>query len=317
MERECNQDNVEVASRLDLRRMTTELRNKKTVDIDKVATLDMVRMMNREDIQIPLIVATQVEYIAAAIDAIAERMLKSGRLIYIGAGTSGRLGILDASECPPTFNTPPGMVMALIAGGEEAISCAVEGAEDATGACSDELQALGLNVQDSVVGLSASGRTPYVLDGLSAARVCGALTVGVVCNDPAPISEVVDIAIHPVVGPEVITGSTRLKAGTAQKMILNMISTGVMVRIGKTYGNLMVDMQYTNEKLRERAVHVVCQACEISDQRAARLLESCDGQVKTAIVCHLTGLAPDEARNVLSRANGVISTVLKEDSVQD
>ena len=296
---------------VDFKTMLTESRNPKTDNIDKVSTLEIVRMMNEEDKLVPDAVAVELPKIAIAIDKIAERMHLGGRLIYVGAGTSGRLGILDAAECPPTFNTKPDQVIALIAGGKDAIYHAVEGAEDKLNICSRELERLDLSERDSVVGIAASGRTPYVLDGLYTARGIGALTVSISCNQPSIMEQFADISITPIVGPEVITGSTRLKAGTAQKLVLNMISTGVMIRLGKTYGNLMADMQSTNYKLKERAVNLVSIACKISEGEAEQILELSNGDVKIAILRNLLKISSNEAKDLLNEANGVINTAAK------
>jgi len=292
----------------------TESCNPATQEIDSVSTLEMVRLMNAEDAQVAAAVAAELPAIAAAIDAIAARMRRGGRLIYIGAGTSGRLGVLDASECPPTFSAAPGQVVGLIAGGPTALTTAVEGAEDDPDSGAADVAALAVGPDDSVVGVAASGGTPYVLGGMAEARRRGALVISLACNHPAPVHEAADIAIAPVVGPEVITGSTRLKAGTAQKMVLNMLSTGVMVRLGKTYGNLMVDVQATNVKLRARARRIVAQACDISEEQAGELLTACNGEVKTAIVARLNDVSPEEARRQLREAGGGVRRALKSPS---
>lgn len=285
---------------------TTESRNPNTEQIDVVSTLEMVQIINAEDAKVAPAVGEQAEAIAAAIDAIAARMQEGGRLIYVGAGTSGRLGVLDASECPPTFNTPPELVVGVIAGDRRAITDAVEGAEDDREAGVQVMVDLDISAQDSVVGIAASGRTPFVLGAMDDARQRGALVVAVVCNAGSPMQEAADIAIVPVVGPEVVTGSTRLKSGTAQKLVLNMLSTGVMIRLGKTYGNLMVDVQSTNSKLRDRARRIVMQATGLNETEAADLLAASDGEVKTAIVAALLGVDPGDARQRLDQAGGVI-----------
>ena len=306
--------------------------------IDTVSTLEMVRLMNAEDAKVAAAVEAELPAIAEAIDRIAARMQTGGRLIYIGAGTSGRLGVLDASECPPTFNAAPGQVVGLIAGGAVALTTAVEGAEDDREAGARDIAALDVGAQDSVVGIAASGGTPYVLGGLAEARRHGALTVSLACNRPAPVHELADVVIAPIVGPEVIAGSTRLKAGTAQKMVLNMLSTGVMIRLGKTYGNLMVDVQATNAKLRQRARRIVAEAVQeargkgqesanqritnhelritdhtsrITDEEVGRMLDACNGEVKTAIVSLINGVSPDEARRQLAAVGGVVRRALK------
>lgn len=289
----------------------TETRNPATVNIDTVSTLEMVRLINAEDSKVPAIVALEMDHIAAAIDAIAARMAQGGRLIYIGAGTSGRLAVLDASECPPTFGASPEQVMALIAGGERAIRYSVEGAEDDHAAGGRDLAAQGATALDSVVGVAASGRTPYVLGGMAEARRRGALVISLACHHPSPMADLADIWIAPVTGPEALTGSTRLKAGTAQKLVLNMLSTGVMIRLGKTFGNLMVDLQTSNAKLRDRARRIVAQACNLAPDVAADALAACDYEVKTAIVMQLGDLSPAEARQRLQRAGGVVRTALE------
>ncbi|MEN9224617.1 MAG: N-acetylmuramic acid 6-phosphate etherase [Thermostichus sp. HHBFW_bins_43] len=288
----------------------TESPNPATAELDDLSTLELVLRINAEDHRVPEAVAHQAERIAAAIDAIAERMQRGGRLIYLGAGTSGRLGVLDAAECPPTFGTAPGQVLGLIAGGEKALTQAVEGAEDDGVAGGVALKQVQLQPQDSVVGIAASGRTPFVLGGIQMARAVGALTIGLACNHPSPLTEQVEIAITPLVGPEVILGSTRLKAGTAQKLVLNTISTGVMVRLGKTYGNLMVDLQASNAKLKRRAERMVALACDLEAAAAAQLLQACGGEVKTAILVALLGCSAQEARQHLQQANGRIRQVL-------
>lgn len=291
-------------------RVLTEERNPASMEIDRLPTLEMLRIINNEDARVAAAVGKELPNIAKAVDAIVERLERGGRLIYVGAGTSGRLGVLDASECPPTFSAPLGMVHGLIAGGDVALRRAVEGAEDSEEAGHNDLALLPVMSCDTVVGLSANGGAPYVLGALREARAREALTVGVTCNPGSPMEELVDVAIVPVVGPEVITGSTRMKAGTAQKMVLNMLSTGAMIRLGKTYGNLMVDLQATNNKLRRRAQRIVAEATGLPAGDAAELLERCDGEVKTAIVCHLAGVTPDEARIGLQAAKGRIRAVL-------
>ena len=279
--------------------------------IDTLPTLEMVQLINVEDKRVAGAVAAELPAIAQAIDAIAARMREGGRLIYVGAGTSGRLGVLDASECPPTYSTRPEQVVGLIAGGLHALTHSAEGAEDDREGGLRDLEAIEVTALDSVVGIAASGRTPYVLGALAGARVRGALTISLACDHPSPMAQAAEIAIAPLVGPEVITGSTRLKAGTAQKMVLNMLSTGVMIRLGKTYGNLMVDVQATNTKLQARARRIVAKACGLALDPAGALLQSCDGQVKVAIVAHLAGLSPDAARQRLAAADGVVRKALQ------
>lgn len=288
----------------------TESHNPRSETIDTLDTLDIVRVMNYEEERVAHAVAAEMKSIAQAIDEIAERMKRAGRLIYIGAGTSGRLGVLDAAECPPTFSTSPDQIIALIAGGAPAITQAVEGAEDNADAGARDIAALDVSEHDSVVGIAASGRTPYVLGGMREAKRRGAFVASVACNRPAPIEEHANVSIAVLVGPEVIAGSTRLKAGSAQKMVLNMLSTGVMVRLGKTFGNLMVDVQATNAKLRERARRIVAQACNVSLEEADALLAQCNGQVKTAIVVALVRVSPGEARRRLQDAGGAVRGAL-------
>jgi N-acetylmuramic acid 6-phosphate etherase len=238
--------------------------------------------------------------------------LRGGRLIYVGAGTSGRLGVLDASECPPTFNTPPDLVVGWIAGGTRALTHAVEELEDSAEAGRADAELLGIAEPDAVVGITASGRTPYVLGAIAHANECGALTIGLACNPDSALAGLVAIMIAPVVGPEVIAGSTRLKAGTAQKMVLNMLSTGTMILLGKTFGNLMVDLRATNSKLRRRAVRIVQTATGLDEHAASALLHSSSGDAKTAIVAARAGIAPDLARERLAAAGGSVRAALGE-----
>jgi N-acetylmuramic acid 6-phosphate etherase len=289
----------------------TEARNAASSEIDTLPTIDMVRLMNAEDHKVAEAVAVELSAIARAIDEISARMREGGRLIYVGAGTSGRLGVLDASECPPTYGTSPEQVVGLVAGGLDALTHAVEGAEDDRQGGARDLEALGLTVLDSVVGIAASGRTPYVLGALAEARGRGALTISLACAHPSPMADAVDVAIAPLVGPEVITGSTRLKAGTAQKTVLNMISTGVMIRLGKTYGNLMVDLQVTNAKLEARARRIVAEVCGVPTEQAGAWIQACDGQVKTAIVACLGGISAEAARERLAACGGIVRQALR------
>jgi anhydro-N-acetylmuramic acid kinase len=288
----------------------TETRNPGTDRIDILPTIEMLRAINAEDAGVPAAVAAELPRIAQAVDRIAERMRAGGRLIYIGAGTSGRLGVQDAAECPPTFSTPPGLVVALIAGGREALTRAIENAEDDSEAGARDVAALDLGPNDSLVGIAASGATPYVLGGMTEACQRGALVVGLACNHHSRVAELADISIAPLVGPEVIAGSTRMKAGSAQKLVLNMISTGVMIRMGKTYGNLMVDLHPTNSKLRRRALLLVREVCGVSEAEAETLLKAADSQVKVAIVAGLGGVSADEARRRLAAVGGVTRLAL-------
>lgn len=294
--------------------MLTESINPRTENIDQVSTLEMVRLIANEDAFVAPAVAAEAPHIAAAIDAIVPRFKRGGRLIYVGAGTSGRLGVLDASEIPPTFGMPPDRVVALIAGGESAISRSIEGAEDSPDAGTRDIAALQVNANDSVIGIAASGATPYVIGALREAKRRGAFVAGIACNESPPMEEIVEVMIAPLVGSEVIAGSTRMKAGTAQKMVLNMISTGVMIRLGKTYGNLMVDVQATNTKLRARARRIIEIACGLKPNDAEELLARCDGQVKTAIVTSLAHVSPVQARQRLERAEGSVRRALSENN---
>lgn len=284
----------------------TEERNPLTRDIDTLPTLDMLTLINDEDQKVALAVRGELPNIAIAVDAITARMQRGGRLIYIGAGTSGRLGVLDASECPPTFGTPPELVVGLIAGGPAALTEAVEGAEDDWYSGTQQIAELNVNENDCVIGIAASGRTPYAIGGLQEAKKRGALTISIACNRPSSLEGMAEIGITPVVGPEVVSGSTRLKAGTAQKMVLNMISTAVMIRLGKTYSNLMVDVQPTNVKLRQRALRIVAEATELDLQRATEVLSACNGEVKTAIVAILAEVSPEIARIRLHETGGYV-----------
>ena len=256
----------------ELTQLGTEEPNLATHAIDRMSPLEMMQLMHAEDQTVMAAVGQVLPQVAAAVAAISDRLRTGGRLIYLGAGTSGRLGALDAIECPPTFNVSPDQIIGLIAGGSFALDLATEHAEDDPAAGQRDLTARHLVAQDCVVGITASGRTPYVLGGMTYAATCGALRIGLACNAPAPLADLVDIMIAPVVGPEVIAGSTRLKAGTAQKLILNMLSTGVMVRLGKTYGNLMVDVRPANAKLWQRARAIVCQVTGASTAAAEAAL---------------------------------------------
>lgn len=289
---------------IDLSGIATEQRNPRTANIDRVGTEEMLRIINAEDARVAAAVAERIPAIARAVDGIVERIRRGGRLIYIGAGTSGRLGVLDASECPPTFNTPPGLVVGIIAGGDHALRNAVEHVEDQPEAGADALKAIDAGANDTVVGIAASGRTPFVLGGVSYANEIGALTIGICNTGNAKLSEAVQIPIPVLTGPEVVTGSTRLKAGTAQKLVLNMLTTGAMIRLGKTYGNLMVDLQPTNLKLRVRAVGIVRDAAGIPEPEAAAALERAGGDVKAAIVSSLLSISPEEAKQRLDAAQG-------------
>lgn len=297
--------------KLGLSNLTTESRNQNTLDIDKVSTIEMVRKINNEDKKVAEAVEKELPQIAEAIDGIVDRIHKGGRLIYMGAGTSGRLGILDASECPPTYGVSEELVQGLIAGGHEAIFRAKEGAEDSKELAVNDLKDKDLNSNDIVVGLAASGITPYVIGGLEYANQIGALTISITCNKDSDVSKTSKIAISPVVGAEVITGSTRLKAGTAQKLVLNMLSTGTMIKLGKVYGNLMVDVRATNEKLVERAKRIVCEATNVSTEEATKYLEETKFDVKLAIFMILSGLNKEKAEEKLVKNKGYIAKALE------
>ena len=298
--------------RLNLKKLTTESRNENTMDIDRVSTLEMVKKINNEDKKVAEAVEKELPKIAEAIDNITLRMQKGGRLIYIGAGTSGRLGILDASECPPTFGTPEELVQGIIAGGKEAIFRALEGAEDSKELAVCDLKDKCISENDTIVGLAASGRTPYVIGGLEYANEIGALTISVTCNANSLVSKAAQISIAPVVGAEVLTGSTRLKSGTAQKLVLNMLSTGVMIKLGKVYGNLMVDVKSTNEKLIERAKLIVCEATGVEIEEATKALNKTDFDVKLAIFMILSKLNKEDAKIKLDHNRGYIAEALKD-----
>lgn len=290
----------------ELDQLVSEERNPHSAAIDLMSTADLLRLINSEDRQVPDAVGRTLPQVAQAVDAIVAAFNRGGRLIYIGAGTSGRLGVLDASECPPTFGVPPGMVVGLIAGGYDALLRAAEGAEDRTESGAADLRTVDLSASDVVVGIAVSGRTPYVIGALDYARSVGAATVGLTCNPESTIAQMADISIAPLVGPEVVTGSTRLKSGTAQKLVLNMLTTASMVRIGKTFGNLMVDLHASNEKLLARAVRIVMQATDCPAGEAEAALERSGNDVKLAILTTLTGQGVDEARETLARAGGFL-----------
>ena len=291
--------------------LTTEQNNPESVAIDQMDPIQIAMLMNREDLKVVAAVERVLPEIARAIEKVTERVQAGGRLSYIGAGTSGRLGVLDASECPPTFNTPPALVVGLIAGGHRALTNAIEGAEDNRQAGEEDLRGVELDAKDVVCGIATSGRTPYVLGGLAYAQSLGAATLGVTCNEVSELTEVSDVLIAPVVGPEILSGSTRLKAGTATKMVLNMISTGTMIRIGKTYGNWMVDLRATNVKLKDRSIRIVSGITGLDRQRAESLLARCDGEVKTAIVSQALGVEKIEAQERLKAAAGRLRTAIQ------
>lgn len=288
----------------------TEYRNENTKDIDMLSTIEMVRKMNEEDKLVALAVEEELENIAAAIDLIAKQFLKGGKLIYFGAGTSGRLGILDASECPPTFSVPDDMVQGIIAGGDRAMRKSVEGAEDDFELGKKDAEVLTAN--DVAVVISASGNPKYLLGVLAKADEIGCKTIGVTCNPQGRVYEEAGLVICPEVGPEVIAGSSRLKAGTAQKMILNMLTTGAMIKIGKTYENFMIDLQAVNEKLKDRAIRIVAQIANVSHSDALAALLKTNWEIKTAIVSLEMGYDTETAREELKKNRGVLRKLLKQ-----
>lgn len=296
---------------IDLSGLSTESVNPATKQLDCLSAYDIARLINEEDQKVALAVGTQLTAIGEAIDAIVARMRRGGRLIYAGAGTSGRLGVLDASECPPTYGVSDQLVMGLIAGGRDAMFKAQENVEDSEALGESDLKAVGLGEQDVVCAIAASGRTPYCIGALRYAQAVGAETLTVTCNPGSPMTRMARIAIVPQVGPEVVSGSTRMKAGTAQKMVLNMLSTGSMVMMGKVYGNLMVDVQATNQKLKVRCENIVMEATGLDREAARAALEAADGQVKLAICMTLTGMDREAAQAALEQAGGRLRTVLE------
>lgn len=297
--------------------MQTEDRNPNTRDIDRMSAYEIAARMNAEDQTVPLVVARALPQIAVAIDVIAGALRAGGRLIYVGAGASGRMAVIDAAECVPTFNMPPDRVVALLAGGEVAFTRSLEQAEDDADQGRQDLIDRGAGRGDVVVGIAASGRTPYVLGAVAHARAAGAYTIGIASSEPAPLLERVDLAIPLVTGPEVIAGSTRLKAGTAQKLVLNMLSTGAMIRLGKVYSNLMIDVQAGNSKLLDRAVRIVAQVGGVDRAQALALLEAADRETKTAIVMARLGVDAQTARARLAGAEGILRAVIGDVDVND
>ena len=295
---------------LNLTGMTTERRNPRTMQLDTMSELEIVTAMNDEDARVPLAIAKKLPEIAQAARWAVEAFEQGGRLFYMGAGTSGRLGVLDAAECPPTFGVDPGMVVGLIAGGEKAFIKAVEGAEDSRELGRQDLESHHLTQKDFVIGIAASGRTPYVLGGLAYAKETGCQTAAIACNPGSAIGKAADLAIEVEVGPEVLTGSTRLKSGTAQKLILNMISTASMVRTGKAYQNLMVDVMQTNEKLHTRAENIVMDATGVERAEARRAIDAAGGSVKCAITMLLANCTAQEAKRRLEAAGGHVRTAI-------
>ncbi|CND09417.1 N-acetylmuramic acid 6-phosphate etherase [Yersinia frederiksenii] len=295
---------------MNLGALISESRNPATMELDKLSTLEMLACINDEDRKVPEAIRLVIPAIAQAVDLAAAALKQGGRLIYLGAGTSGRLGVLDASECPPTFGVPHGMVIGLIAGGPGALLKAVEGAEDDMSLGERDLQNLKLTPTDMVVGLAASGRTPYVIGALRYARQLGCPTAAISCNPGSPIAQEAQVAISPVVGPEALTGSTRMKSGTAQKLVLNMLSTGAMVKLGKVYQNLMVDVKATNVKLVDRACRIVVEATGASRTEAENALSQTEFEVKPAILMILKGVTAEQARQSLQQHNGYLRAAL-------
>ncbi|WP_323635723.1 N-acetylmuramic acid 6-phosphate etherase [Pectobacterium polaris] len=295
---------------LNLGKLVSETRNPATMALDQLSTLEMMHAFNQEDRKVPEAIAQVLPAIAEVVDLATASLQEGGRLIYLGAGTSGRLGVLDASECPPTFGVPHGLVIGLIAGGPGALLKAVEGAEDDPALGEADLKALNLTAADMVVGLAASGRTPYVIGALRYARDVGCRTAAISCNPHSPIAQEAQVAISPVVGPEALTGSTRLKSGTAQKLVLNMISTGAMVKLGKVYQNLMVDVKATNVKLLDRACRIVVEATGAEREKARQALVQADNEVKPAILMLLANIDVVAARERLKQHNGYLREAL-------
>ncbi|QUM76345.1 N-acetylmuramic acid 6-phosphate etherase [Moritella sp. 24] len=295
---------------MDIKSLTSEQRNLASANLDQLSTLELVKLFNKEDEKVSQAIKLELPLIAAAIDIIAHAFQQNGRLIYIGAGTSGRLGVLDASECPPTFGVGHQQVQGIIAGGEAAMFKAQEGAEDDLDAAQVDLNQIQLTAKDVVVGIAASGRTPYVIGGLNFANKLGCKTIAISCNNDSPISVIAKIAITPVVGPEVLTGSSRMKAGTAQKLVLNMLSTGAMVRTGKVYQNLMVDVKTSNEKLITRSENIIMDVTGVEREQAQTLLIKANQHVKSAILMELNGVDYDTAQQQLADSQGFLRQAL-------
>jgi len=294
-----------------LENLLTEQRNPASEGIDALPAEQILRIINAEDQKVALAVEREIPRNAQAVDAVAERLGRGGRLFYIGAGTSGRLGVLDAAECPPTFNVPPDLVQGIIAGGERALARATEASEDDPALGARDLMERGFTAADVLVGIAASGRTPYVLGAVAKARELGALTIGISCTPNSELSRAVEIPIEPLPGPEILTGSTRMKAGTATKLVLNMLSTAVMIRLGHVYGNLMVNVQPKNSKLLDRARRIISAAAGVDYERAAGYLDSAGGKVKVAIVMARLGISREDAEARLRAAGGRVSEALK------
>jgi N-acetylmuramic acid 6-phosphate etherase len=292
--------------------LMTEKKNEHSQDLDRLSARGIVQMMNDEDKKVPYAVERVLDQVSDSVEIIVASLENDGRLFYFGAGTSGRLGILDASECPPTFGTNPELVQGVIAGGPSAMVRAVEGAEDSFELGCEDVRLHGITAQDVVVGIAASGRTPYVQGVLKEAQAIGAKTIAISCNERATINDGVDVAINIVVGPEVLTGSTRLKAGTAQKLVLNMLTTATMIRLGKVYGNLMVNVQATNHKLKERVKRIIMEVTGVSYEEAQKLSTLAEGDAKTAILMRLTGASKEEATHLLKLTKGRIREAIEQ-----
>ena len=290
----------------------TESSNPATAAIDTLSSLEIVRLINQEDTRVALAVEAELAHIARAVDIIVERLEHGGRLFYFGAGTSGRLGVLDASELPPTYSAPPGLVQAYIAGGDRALRHSIEAAEDDAASGRLLAEEAGVGEKDVAVGITASGGAPWVLGAVETSRQRGAATIALVCNPNGALVSKVDVTIAPVVGPEVIAGSTRMKAGTAQKMVLNMLSTTAMIRLGKVYGNMMVDMRATNKKLRQRAVDIIQKITGASAKAAEQALQATDYEIKPALVMLMAGVSLEEARRRLEQASGWVRAAIDE-----
>ena len=295
----------------DRSRLITEQQLPASRHIDRMSSRRIVELMNAEDAKAVRAVGAELDEIAKAVDIVAERFRRGGRLVYVGAGTSGRLGVLDASECPPTFGTEPGMVVGIIAGGDTALKRAIEGAEDHPEDGRQAIRDVNVTAQDCVLGIATSGTTPFVLAALEEGRLHGAAVGFLTCNPGVNASVDTDFTIRPVVGPEIIAGSTRLKSGTATKLVLNMITTGAMIRLGKVYGNLMVDLRVTNNKLQDRAERLVCELCGVDRPRAVSLLAEAEGHVKTALIMHHCAVGAAEARKRLEAAQGFVEKAIE------
>ena len=311
---ESNDNKNKFEEKIILEGLSTETRNSETMNLDEMSSLEIVQAMNKEDYKVPQVITGLLPIIAKVVDICAEALKTKNRVFYMGAGTSGRLGIVDSSECPPTFNASPNEFIGLIAGGESAFIKAVEGAEDSEDLGKDDLIKRNFCKNDICIGLAASGRTPYVIGGLKYARSIGAQTVSISCNKDAKVSKYADYPIEAIVGPEVLTGSTRLKAGTAQKLILNMISTGAMIRRGKSYQNLMVDLQMTNKKLERRGINIIKEATGVEENEAKEYIVKAKGSVKVAIVMILSNCEYEDAIKRLEKGDGKVKIAIKDNN---